>query len=45
MAPDFFNFRQMATRSAVCVAGNRTSKSSQVNFFFANILTYTYTGL
>src|ERR1700736_1973935 len=38
MAPDFLSFRQIATRSALWVAGSRARRRSQVSFFFTGIL-------
>src|SRR5882672_4880307 len=38
MAPDFLSLRQIATRSALWVAGSRRRSKSQVNFFFTGII-------
>jgi dipeptidase E len=43
MAPDFLTLRQIATRSALWVAGSRRRSKSQVNFFFTGMILYTYT--
>ena len=43
MAPDFLSLRQIATRSAECVAGSRTKRSSHVEIFLCQHLIYTYT--
>src|SRR5437588_4503066 len=43
MATDFLSLRQMATRSALWVAGSRRRSKSQVNFCFTGIWIYTYT--